>query len=724
MATTQLRERLPAAASAQRLAEAVPVWLWLAALVVGSTAIRTVLATRHPAPWIFDDELHYWRLSVNFAHTGRFFLRGTSGLTGVNPGYPLLIAPASVIFNDVAHAYAAAKAINSALMSLAAVPAYLLARQVLNRPLALLAAVFAVALPSLQYTGTIMTENAFYPAFLICALAFVWMLARPTVLRQLLALASIVLAFLIRAQAVLFVPALVTAVLTLVFVEAHAEGELRAPKRLLRRLDTFRATGIALAAGLAVLVAAELVRGRSPGNILGAYHDVTGFDYTVTGVARWFLYQLGELDLYLGFVPFAAFLVVASAAFIRRAASASRRVFAAVSVSLVLWFTLAAAAFSSHLALLDGVGRIEERNVFYVAPLFLIALLIWVDEGLPRRWPAAALAAVLAAALPGTLPLDQLANLGALADTLALIPLARAQIQGTLMPSEFSLVVVVAALIGAAVFLFLPRRLALVAPLCVLAYLIVWQTPVERQMRETSSGVLGESIGVRREWIDEKVGGSSKVAALWTGTPNPLAITENEFFNRSVADVSALDGVPLGQGLPEQPAVIDRLTGRLLTAGTRQSSGYLLTDTSLQPDGRRLASDPLTGMVLYRVTQPVKIRARITGRYVDGWSGPELTYSRFGCKPGRLVLNVSRYPRLVRGPQTVSITSEGRAVSAVVLSQDETRRLTVPLRPNASECTVNLQVSPTASPASALGSADTRQLGVHVDLFRYLPRRP
>jgi len=722
MATTQLRERLPAAASARRLAEAVPVWLWLAILVVGSAAIRTVLAKRHPAPWIFDDELHYWRLSVNFAHTGRFFLREASGLTGVSPGYPLLIAPASMIFNDVAHAYAAAKAINSVLMSFAAVPTYLLARHVLNRPLALLAALFAVTLPSLQYTGTIMTENAFYPAFLICALAFVRMLARPTVLRQLLALAAIVLAFLIRAQAVLFVPALVTAVGILVVVEARAAGELRAPRRLLRRLETFRATGLALVAGLVVVAGVELARGRSVGDVLGAYHDVTGFDYTIKGVSRWFVYQLGELDLYLGFVPFAALLVVSSAALLRRVAPEAQRVFAAVAVSLVLWFALAAAAFSSHLARLDGIGRIEERNVFYVAPLFLIGLLVWVDEGLPRRWPVVACAAALTAALPGTLPLEQLANLGALSDTLAFIPLARAQIDGTLMASEFSLVVVVAALIGVAVFLFLPRSLALVLPLAVLVYLIAWQTSVERQMRATSAAILAQSIGVRREWIDEKVGESSKVAALWTGTPNPLSITESEFFNRSVGDVYALDAVPLGQGLPEQPVVADRATGRL--RGAAPNVPYLLTDTSIQPDGRPLASDPRTGMVLYRVRQPVAIRSRVTGRYVDGWTGPQLTYARYGCKPGDLVMRISRYPGLVTGAQRLTVASGGRAAGAVALKAGETKRLSVPLKASAGQCTVDLQVSPTASPASVLGSADTRQIGVHVDLLRYVPRRP
>ena len=110
------------------------------------------------------------------------------------------------------------------------------------------------------------------------------------------------------------------------------------------------------------------------------------------------------------------------------------------------------------------------------------------------------------------------------------------------------------------------------------------------------------------------------------GRPNPLSIIENEFFNRSVADVYALDAVPLGQGLPEHPVVADRATGRVL--GAAPGVPYLLTDTSLQPDGRPLASDPRTGMVLYRVRQPVAIRSRVTGRYIDGWTAATVTYTR------------------------------------------------------------------------------------------------
>ena len=52
------------------------------------------------------------------------------------------------------------------------------------------------------YTGTLMTENAFYPIFLCVALVCVRMLERPTRRNQLGVLALCLLAFLTRQQAV------------------------------------------------------------------------------------------------------------------------------------------------------------------------------------------------------------------------------------------------------------------------------------------------------------------------------------------------------------------------------------------------------------------------------------------------------------------------------------------------------------------------------------------
>ncbi len=59
-------------------------------------------------------------------------------------------------------------------MSLAAVPAFLIARRVVRPSLALLAALIAVAVPSMAYTATLTTESLFYPI----ALTFVWLLLR------------------------------------------------------------------------------------------------------------------------------------------------------------------------------------------------------------------------------------------------------------------------------------------------------------------------------------------------------------------------------------------------------------------------------------------------------------------------------------------------------------------------------------------------------------------
>ena len=100
-------------------------------------------------------------------------------------------------------AYAAAKAINAVVMSLAAVPAYFIARRVAgdvaraaSRPRS------PWPIPSMVYTGTLMTENAFYPVFLAVALsARRGSSGRRRATRRSLARA-LPLAFLTRAQAI------------------------------------------------------------------------------------------------------------------------------------------------------------------------------------------------------------------------------------------------------------------------------------------------------------------------------------------------------------------------------------------------------------------------------------------------------------------------------------------------------------------------------------------
>ena len=150
---------------ASTLARAIPVWAWLTGIVVLSTGIRYAFTRQIVAPWIMVDELIYSELAKSFAASGHFLVRDHStGAYGYV--YPILIAPAWAVFRAVPDAYAAAKGINALVMSLAAIPTYFIARRVLGTWLSLAAAAFAVAVPSMVYTGTLMTENAFYPVFL------------------------------------------------------------------------------------------------------------------------------------------------------------------------------------------------------------------------------------------------------------------------------------------------------------------------------------------------------------------------------------------------------------------------------------------------------------------------------------------------------------------------------------------------------------------------------
>ena len=150
----------------------MPAWAWVTALVVVSTGIRYALTRQAVAPWIMVDELIYSELAKSFAAGGHFLVR-EHATAAYGIVYPILLAPAWAIFKAVPDAYAAAKAINAFVMSLAAVPAYFLARRMLSMPLALAAAALTVSVPSMVYTGTIMTENAFYPIFLATVLAVV-----------------------------------------------------------------------------------------------------------------------------------------------------------------------------------------------------------------------------------------------------------------------------------------------------------------------------------------------------------------------------------------------------------------------------------------------------------------------------------------------------------------------------------------------------------------------
>jgi hypothetical protein len=696
------------------LIRAVPAWAWLTAVIAFSTVFRFLLARHVVAPWIMVDEIIYSDLAKSFAATGHFLVRDQPS-AAYGFVYPALIAPAFRAYASIPSAYDAARAINSLLMSLAAVPVYFLARRVLPQGLALVAAAMALAIPSMAYTSTLMTENAFYPAFLLVALALVRVLEEPTWRRQVVLLAVCAFAFLVRAQAVALLPAVLTAPLALAWMDGR--------RRVLREYRVLWGTALA---ALVLVPLVQVARGASLFGVFGAYEAAGNAQYSVGGVLRWLLYHVAELDLYLGVVPFAALLVLVA---LSRRLPRQTQAFVATSAALSVWLLLEVAAFASKNPI---PPRVEERNMFYLAPLFVIALLVWIDAGLPRRHVAAGVAAVIAAALPGVLPYSTLIGDKAAADTLALSIWWRLQ-DHTIAGSHIAMWAVISAVVAALLFLIVPRRLAWLLPVVVAAvFVAVTWTAMDyvHGFKRASVGALFQGItDPHRDWIDRAVGQKAKVAVVWTACasdqcPAPRSRTdekvvwENEFFSRSVGPVYFVND-PVPGGLPERPAVFDARTGWFTSSGKRIRAQYALVDKSVEPVGTLVASDTRKGVDVYRLRGPLRQAAWVRGVYPDYWAGPRIDYLRRGCTRGTLAVKLQGDANLFNQPSHVVVRASGRVIARTTVAQLAPERvLRVPLRPHNGECTATFLVSPSQVP----GGGDNRRLGIRVLDLTYTPR--
>ena len=666
-------------------AVALPAWLWLAGIVAVSVFVHAELAHRIAAPWIMVDELVYSELAKSFAAHGHFLVRGVPS-HGYGFVYPVLIAPAWRLSSSVPNAYLVAKIVNAVIMSLAAVPVYFLARRLLAPRLALVAAALTVAVPSMLYTGTLMTENAFYPVFLTCVLALVVMLERPTPVNQLLVLALCGLAFATRQQALALVPAILTAPL------------LYAPRRLRQFAWLYGTVGVAAVVALLATVA----RGRSPLTLLGAYRAATTSNYSVGGVFHFIVYHLGEIDLYLGVIPFAALIALWFA-------PGRARAFAAATLPVFVFLTIEVAAFASQ----ASVDKIEERNLFYVAPFALIALL-----ATPLRKRAVLAGAAVAGVLPVFVDFPHFIKTSAVADTFALLPWWWVQDHWITL-GQVRWAALGVSLVAAGFFVLLPRRYALVLPALVGVYFVLTTLVVENGrhgIHQASLGKLWAGIRVARpNWIDHAVDTGASVAILRSGQMSDETVWENEFFNRSVGTIYSYAVQRVPDPLPETP--LTKRGEQLVAGGRVVRASYVLTDGSVDLLGKPVAVDPQLGVTLYRVNGPLIVPVNVTGLYPDTWSGPSVLYRRTHCAGGRLAVQLGSDPALFNRTQVVTAIENGRVVSRVRIAPAGSVLLGVHLSPVDSVCTVRFDVAHTAVP----GGGDPRRLGAHFLAFDYKP---
>jgi hypothetical protein len=699
--------------------------LLFAGILLMAVVVRLLLADRIVTPWIMADELTYSEMAKNFADHGEFLVRDSPSTLN-NVAYPVLIAPAWFA-ESIDTAYGFARTINVVVMVLAAVPVYLWGKRLMSAGYALLAAVLTLLMPSLTYTGMLMTENAFFTAVVSSCFAIALTLERPTLLRQGLVLGAIALTCAVRPQGLVLLPIYAVALALKLAFDLRMPGGPHGLRYVRAELVRFLPTGLALLLLGGGYVVLKAVQGAGLETGLGAYGGVVKVDYDVSNAADWVVDHFAEIGLSVAVIPVSALIVLFGLSVRGWVSSTAERAFVAVAASAFVLVVIQVGIYASRFSL-----RIEERNMFSVAPLLLLALSLWLARGLPRPPLLTAVAALVPAALLFSLDLRSLLNIGILSDTFGLIPLLR--LSGRLGGGVDSVETIlwIGGFVAALAFALLPRRAASVAlPAAVALFLIGSSYSVFGSIRDHSQATLGLTSPSNPSWIDRRIGPGSKAAFIFGATPDPLGeaqvMWQTEFWNRSVGPVYTLG--PADPGLTVAPGTFDALTGRVGPPASDESRStrirYAIAPTSMQLEGRRLAQEGR--LALYRVDRPMQLATLVGGIYPDGWmsSFAALTHYTTPGRRGWLNVRVSREGwggPSPPGQVTITLGPLVATAGQPAIGEPATvRRWTVRsgkaenfiLRTPTVPYRLELQVESTFSPAD-YGVPDARQLGAQV----------
>jgi hypothetical protein len=569
--------------------------LWLAAGLAAAFLLRLVLVWQRATPNYFPDEYLYAALGRSLGAFHGATVRGHAA------HFPALLEPlltaAAWRAGGVETGYRIVQALNAAALTVAAVPAYLLARRLgLSQLVALSAATLALVVPDALYASLVVAEPFAYPLVLGAAAAAVVALAWPSRRSQTLFLVLATLATLARVQ---------FAILPLCYVGAALAVGLR--ERSLRRIvREQRLVGAALALAVAAAVAA------GPHRVVGYYASVLHLHARPLGVAESLGSNLTVLLYTAGWilVPGAALGIVL----------AVWRPRSRVELAFATFTAILGAALLAQAALFGDSLMVQERYVFYVVPLAPIAFGLYASRGWPLR-PVHALVAVALIGLSARLPLSRWAQPGADDHSPFLLAVQQLErtfggnFQGAAAVAGAAALLALAAVAasfrpqyGAAVVL----ALALVGPAAMFG--CAWEFD-----RNNSEHVLHRYLPSNPSWVDAAHVGPATLLMAPGG--HTTAAEEQLFWNRSLEHVAVLEAGLRPDRLYADGAGITP-DGTVVVAG-RPLRGPVVVDayatTIVFRGARERARAPQ--FRLY-VTRRAQISAVMPGRYWDGMLQP------------------------------------------------------------------------------------------------------
>jgi hypothetical protein len=670
-----------------------------AAIAAGVLVFYFVEAWTRKTPWVFTDEVEWTQISRSIASTGHSARRGQPIF--FKSLYAWVIAPCWWI-HSTATAYSAIKYVNAVVMTLTAVPTYLLARMLVSKRSAVAVATLSVLIPGMAYVTSLLPEVLGYPWYALCSLLIVRALATRGRADIALAVAVAIGACFVRWTQFATVPAAFLIAAAGLWVTGPRGKEMR---KDWTRGDTFAA--VVLLAGALILFNRVILQHVEIWQISTQYWKNRMVDLGLRAALA-FVIGIGILPVLGGF---------AALRLPERRGNPVYRAFAAYLAATIFCVALYTAIKAAYLSTVFSTLT-EERNMIYLSPVLLIGTAL-VFEARRIDWRIVAAVSAFVAWLVWAKPVD-LHYPYFEAPGFGILNVANRHFRWDVTDLRLALVVVLVLSLA----LLALRRVPGVAAFAVVLS-AAWMLTSEIA---TTAGTDNLANAIRRhlpaqlDWIDARVHGEP-VTYLGQEIKDPNGLWLTEFWNRSIKHVDSLDGSAPGPGPTGGPDLLSA-DGRLSLLG---DAPYIVADNGVTLQAPKVAR--WNQLVLYRRQGPWRLLDGEQQVYSDGWAPGWSTYTYFKPKQRgtlRIVLSRTGYNgsappgHAVVSVGTVKIVGQqaqlGRvfATARRLVRNNSLEVIEVPVR--RTPVRVEVRISPTFRASVS----DPRDLGAQVG-FRFVP---
>jgi hypothetical protein len=571
---------------------AIPARLVLAGIVGASFLIRFVIALAHATPLYFPDEYIYATLARSLAEHGRPLIRSSPA------HFPALLEPLAAapfwLFHDPALAYRLTQAENALVMSLAAVPVYLLSRRLgLGAGLALVAAALTVASPNLFFVSFVLADPLAYPLVLTTLYAGVCALSRPSSRGQ---IAFIVLAALTALTRIQY------ALMPIVFLAGAIAVERGSFRQALRN---FRLTWGIFLAPLAALIAV------GPSRVLGYYNSVVKLHVDPGAITHWIATDSMLLVYCAGWVLIPGALIGFAYA-LARPRTREEAAFGGVTAGLMLILFAETSLYASN-----GSPRFQERYFMALLPLVLPWFALYLKRGLPARLATCLLAVVLLA-VSARVPLAPYAVANNKQDSPFLLGVFRLEHAfGGVANGSLAIAVVAGLLSALAAAIAWRPRLATYAFAFTLALAAAASAGSVSFDRNTANSVRNDFLPADAGWVDDA--GLHHVLLIHTPATLHARSLEQLFWNRSIDDVLYFEQATQVDAFGNR-RVSPARDGRLVSDGKTLRAPLLISNYAVRMRlrGARLVAHA-KGYDLWRPAGTPRVALFVGGLYHDRW---------------------------------------------------------------------------------------------------------